>query len=181
MIIQQILFLIVFVAVTIDLTGLYITKFTKFRTWPPVKDTKLWYMELVLTWTWTPGFFIVSLLTINLPMIWGDLWLFSAGLIIFVAGLIIDILGIKYLDSGYVKEGELITTGIYQYTRNPQYVGSLLMGIGTVIFTNSAYSLVIAIPAALWFITAPYVEEKLLLQQYGDQYKEYCEAVPRFV
>ncbi|KKL10092.1 hypothetical protein LCGC14_2559330, partial [marine sediment metagenome] len=52
-----ILFLIVFSAVTLDLLGLFVSKFTRFRTWPPNKDSKFWYIELGITWTWTPGFF----------------------------------------------------------------------------------------------------------------------------
>ncbi len=175
-----ILFLIVFSAVTLDLLGLFVSKFTRFRTWPPNKDSKFWYIELGITWTWTPGFFIVCILTYNEPS-FPYLAIIPMAVIIFVVGLYFDIQGIRHLDSGYVKEGELTTTGIYSVTRNPQYVGSLLMGIGAVFISSSFYGFLLAFPAVAWFIIAPFVEEPLLLKQYGDKYREYCKKVPRFI
>ncbi len=175
-----ILFLIVFSAVTLDLLGLFVSKFTRFRTWPPNKDSKFWYIELILTWTWTPGFFLVCFITFN-TFIFSDPRFTVMGFIIFLAGLFFDVAGIQDLGSGYVKEGDLTTTGIYSITRNPQYVGSLFMGIGAVLFFNTFYGLILAFPAAAWFITAPFVEEPLLLKQYGDKYREYCKKVPRFI
>ena len=174
------LFIIVLVAVSIDLVGLFISKYSRFRTWPPTKGSKIWYLELGLTWTWTSGFFLICLLSIN-SFIFNSYHFLLVGEILFIIGLYFDVQGIRHLDSGYVKEGELITTGIYSVTRNPQYVGSLLMGLGAVLFLNSFYGLLLSIPAAAWFIMAPFVEEPLLRSKYCVKYIAYCYRVPRFL
>ena len=37
-----------------------------------------------------------------------------------------------------------------------------------------------AIAVALWFLVSPFVEEPWLAEQFGDEYRAYCRAVPRF-
>ena len=62
-------------------------------------------------------------------------------------------------------EGKFITTGIYRYTRNPQYVTHILLIAAVVLVANSALALQIGIPYALWFMLAPFSEEAWLIKQ----------------
>jgi protein-S-isoprenylcysteine O-methyltransferase Ste14 len=62
-------------------------------------------------------------------------------------------------------EGKFITTGIYRYTRNPQYVTHILLIAAVVLVANSALALQIGIPYALWFMLAPFSEETWLIKQ----------------
>ena len=62
-------------------------------------------------------------------------------------------------------EGKFITTGIYRYTRNPQYVTHILLIAAVVLVANSALALQIEIPYALWFMLAPFSEETWLIKQ----------------
>jgi protein-S-isoprenylcysteine O-methyltransferase Ste14 len=74
--------------------------------------------------------------------------------------------------------GQLVTGGIFQYIRHPHYTSILIVGFGLAFFFYSLFALVIAflaIPIMIWSIID---EEKVLLKQYGESYKEYMKMVP---
>ena len=57
----------------------------------------------------------------------------ALGAIVFVPGLLV-----RALASGHVQKNEaLATSGPYAYTRNPLYLGSLLIGVGFAIAARS--------------------------------------------
>ncbi len=75
-------------------------------------------------------------------------------------------------------KGQLVTGGIFQRIRHPHYVSILIVGFGLALFFYSLSALVIAflaIPIMIWSILD---EEKLLVKQYGNEYKEYMKKVP---
>jgi protein-S-isoprenylcysteine O-methyltransferase Ste14 len=75
-------------------------------------------------------------------------------------------------------KGQLVTGGIFQYIRHPHYTSVLIVGFGLALFFYSILALaiaVIAIPIMLWSI---FDEEKVLIKQYGEPYKEYMKKVP---
>ena len=70
-------------------------------------------------------------------------------------------------------EGKFITTCIYRYTRNPQYVTHILLIAAVVLVANSALALQVGIPYALWFMLAPFSEEAWLIKQILTGYNNY--------
>jgi protein-S-isoprenylcysteine O-methyltransferase Ste14 len=75
-------------------------------------------------------------------------------------------------------KGQLVTGGIFQHIRHPHYVSIIIVGFGLAFFFYSLFALIIAfisIPIMIWSILD---EEKLLLKQYGLEYKEYMKKVP---
>jgi protein-S-isoprenylcysteine O-methyltransferase Ste14 len=75
-------------------------------------------------------------------------------------------------------KGQLVTGGIFQYIRHPHYVSILIVGFGLALFFYSLSALIIAfisIPIMIWSILD---EEKLLISQFGEKYKEYMKKVP---
>ena len=84
--------------------------------------------------------------------------------------------------SGYLrKASELTTTGPYAYTRNPLYLGSLIIAAG---FVVAARNLWIALAMAVIFV-AIYVpvmgfEEQFLRSQFPG-FDEYAGRVPRLL
>lgn len=76
----------------------------------------------------------------------------------------------------------LVRRGLYRLTRNPIYLGVLLLLIGETILFESltllAYALVLWIVFHLFVIS---YEEPTLKRQFGGAYDEYCSAVPRWV
>ena len=101
--------------------------------------------------------------------------LIAGGSIIVAAGL-----AIRAVASGQLRKNEdLATAGPYSYTRNPLYLGSILIGIG---FALAARSLWIWVLLAAMF-TAIYVpvirsEEAFLGSQFPD-FELYAQRVPR--
>ena len=77
--------------------------------------------------------------------------------------------------------GELVRTGPYRYSRNPQYVGTVPVLIGYAILCNSGVALVAAVLASGWFVLVPFAEEPWLREQLGAPYEEYATQVPRFL
>ena len=75
-------------------------------------------------------------------------------------------------------KGQLVTGGIFQYIRHPHYTSLLIIGFGLALFFCSLGALlisIIAVPIMIWSI---FDEEKILIKQYGEEYKEYMKNVP---
>ena len=76
----------------------------------------------------------------------------------------------------------LVMAGLYKFSRNPMYVGVILILIGEAIFFQSVelwiYSLFVFIAFNIFVIL---VEEPRLRKDFGDEYKRYCEKVRRWI
>jgi protein-S-isoprenylcysteine O-methyltransferase Ste14 len=80
-----------------------------------------------------------------------------------------------------VEQGELVTSGPYRYSRNPQVAGWGLVLLGAAIAGRSAMALVLV--AAFFLIHrlhAP-IEERHLERTFGEEYRRYRMKVPRFL
>lgn len=75
-------------------------------------------------------------------------------------------------------KGQLVTNGIFRYIRHPHYASLLIVGFGLAFFFFSLLALLIALIALPIMICSILDEEKLLLKQYGAEYKNYMEKVP---
>ncbi len=99
------------------------------------------------------------------------------GAIVVVPGLLI-----RALASGHVRKNEaLATSGPYAYTRNPLYLGSLLMGVG---FAVAARSWWVGIALVVMFLAIymPVIrDEEAFLRTKFPEFDEYARRVPRLV
>ena len=104
-------------------------------------------------------------------------WSLLAGSCFAAVGLLI-----RASASGHVRKNEqLTTTGPYAYTRNPLYMGSLIVALGFVIASRSW--IVTAIAVALFFaIYIPVIrgEEEFLRVRFPE-FAEYARHVPRLL
>ena len=78
-------------------------------------------------------------------------------------------------------KGKLVTEGPYRYSRNPQYIGFILMYAGVILVTYSFMALVAGTIMIVNLVILPLSEEPWLTQQHGEAYVEYCRHVPRFI
>ena len=89
-------------------------------------------------------------------------------------------LGIRALASGHVRKNEaLATSGPYAYTRNPLYLGSLLIGVGFAMAARSWWvGLLLLVMFFAIYIPVIRGEEELLRQKFPE-FDEYARQVPR--
>lgn len=101
------------------------------------------------------------------------------------AGAVFALLGalVRAWASGTIRKNVVLTTtGPYAYTRNPLYVGTLLVGLGV---TTAAGSVVLVVMFLVFFavvyVRTMRAEERNLEARFGDVFREYAAAVPLFV
>lgn len=80
------------------------------------------------------------------------------------------------------RSSQLVTEGLYRYTRNPMYVGMLIALLGWGIYLGSVSPLLI-LPLFVWVINHQQIfpEEKVLSEKFGDSYQQYLQSVPRWL
>ena len=76
---------------------------------------------------------------------------------------------------------KIVSTRIYSIIRHPQYFGGLLAHIGISFLFSSSFSLVLTPLVILLNFLVAWKEEKELLKEFGETYKNYKERVPMFV
>jgi protein-S-isoprenylcysteine O-methyltransferase Ste14 len=77
---------------------------------------------------------------------------------------------------------ELLTEGPYGVSRNPMYVGWMLIQAGIAFLANTAWPLAL-LPLEIAYTHGNEVrrEEQFLEQEFGDEYLEYRSRVPRYL
>ena len=157
--------------------------YPKFRIWPPPKKG---------SWQQWTSWVLFAVDMIGTPLVgildyeglgyrhWSRFLIGGSAILI---GVSIAAWGIKTLTAQQslgMKE-KIVTDGPYQHTRNPQYVGFILLYAGIILIAYSFMALVTGALLILLFLILPFSEEPWLLQEYGRDYEEYCEKVPRFI
>jgi protein-S-isoprenylcysteine O-methyltransferase Ste14 len=95
------------------------------------------------------------------------------------AGLVIPGLAIRGLASGHLQKNEqLATGGPYAYTRNPLYLGSLILSVGFALAARSWW-IVGGIVLLFFVIYLPVIRsEEAFLREHFPQFDEYAREVP---
>jgi protein-S-isoprenylcysteine O-methyltransferase Ste14 len=76
----------------------------------------------------------------------------------------------------------LVTSGIYRYTRNPIYLGFVLMLIGLPLTIGTYWGLILVWPLVIFTNNLVIKhEEAYLKQEFKDQYAEYSSHVKRWL
>jgi len=100
-----------------------------------------------------------------------------ASLILVVPGL-----WLRGYAAGYVrKNAELTRTGPYAYTRNPLYLGSMMIAFGYAVAAGS-WSILVALTALFLVIYLPTIRsEEQYLREHFAGFDEYAAKVPRLL
>jgi len=96
--------------------------------------------------------------------------------------LVLPGLWLRGYAAGYVKKNkELTQTGPYAHTRNPLYLGSMLMAAGFALALLSwPVAVVLAAGFAVIYVPVIASEERFLRATFAD-FDEYCSRVPRLI
>jgi len=75
----------------------------------------------------------------------------------------------------------LITSGAFAYSRNPMMLGVLLAQLGFFLALPSVFALVCFVVGVWAVIAQVRVEERLLMNRFGDVYQDYKARTPRWL
>lgn len=80
------------------------------------------------------------------------------------------------------RAAALVEFGIYRFTRNPMYLGLLVILVAWAIYLASAWAL-IGLPVFVLYITRFQIlpEERALTDKFGAAYSAYCARVRRWL
>ncbi|WP_370398982.1 methyltransferase family protein [Sulfitobacter sp. JB4-11] len=157
--------------------------FPKRRIWPPQR-----YTAITPILVWVPTFSLFGVLILLGVLGWGILvlpnWLrFGVGIPLILFGNFVvwtEVAHFGLAQTGGAK-GKLRTTGMYRYSRNPQYMADMAIVGGWMILTSSPSALTVGTAAILVLIAAPFAEESWLKEMYGSEFEEYRASTRRFL
>jgi len=115
-------------------------------------------------------------------------WVYYPGILLMVLGIVLRqwsmaVLGSFFSGTVGVQEGQkVVDTGPYRLVRHPSYTGGLLIfaGMGLALQSWGAILLIVLI-FGLAFGYRIYVEEKVLVSEFGEEYVEYAKRTKRLI
>jgi protein-S-isoprenylcysteine O-methyltransferase Ste14 len=109
----------------------------------------------------------------------------------FVVALIGQLLRVLVIGFAYITRGgknsrihadSLVREGIFAYSRNPLYLGNILIVVGLTIVHGSWWIYCLGIPFFVFaYLAIVSAEEDFLRHKFGRAYDDYCRRVNRFV
>jgi protein-S-isoprenylcysteine O-methyltransferase Ste14 len=123
-------------------------------------------------------YFAAVMYSVFLPLELGAIW-FYVGFPITLVGLVGSM--VTVVNWASTPAGELVTRGLYCFSRHPGYVTEVLVLLGVSIASASWVFLlfpVIVGVGAVYFIR---MEEAQCIGHYGNAYREYMERTPRWI
>ena len=137
----------------------------------------------------------------SLTGIWGTSWglvkqpqnlsmfpvLRIVGLALFIIGLTIMIVGQATLWRNYSgtvvirEDHQLITHGIYRFTRNPIYLGAIMVFTGFPLYAASIYGFLTSLLLIPIILNRIRLEEELLAEEFQDAYQKYKESTKKLI
>ncbi|MFK3989574.1 methyltransferase family protein [Psychrobacter sp. NPDC064578] len=80
------------------------------------------------------------------------------------------------------KVSSLVTSGVYQYSRNPMYVGLVLILLGWAFYLSHFLAFVL-LPIFILYMTRFQIqpEERMMAQKFGKTYQDYLNKVRRWI
>ena len=121
------------------------------------------------------------------PRIFSNDWLAAA--LGFVVALLGQVLRAVTIGLAYIKRGgkdrqvyadTLVVEGVFAHSRNPLYLGNLLVLAGVGVAANSLIFLAIGLPFFIFaYMAIIAAEENYLRRKFGQQFVDYCARVNR--
>ena len=152
------------------------------RIWPPGKV--VW--KIALSWA---TFYLGAGLAMALIILDWNSWIippeirFGVGVPLAMLGLGLLAWSVRTLgltNTHGVRDG-FVARGPYRFTRNPQYLGDIIMIAGLILIANSVMAAVVNTIIIFSFALLPIAEEPWLEEQYGEDYLRYKSQTPRFL
>jgi len=116
--------------------------------------------------------------SVFLPLQPGTTW-FYIGLSVFIIGL--TLLALATFNFVTTPIDQLITKGVYNFSRHPMYLATFFICLGSGIATISWLFIFFSIIMALCFYQEALIEERYCLNKFNNDYQEYINRTPRWI
>ena len=136
----------------------------KLEQWAGLAGNILWLLALAYS--------------IFLPLQLGTVW-FPVGLGVFLIGLLI--LALATFNFIATPHNQVITRGVYRFSRHPMYLATLLIYLACSVAAASWLFLLIGILSVPCFRLEAFIEERHCLTAYGTAYQDYLNRTPRWI
>lgn len=110
------------------------------------------------------------------------------GIIFIISGIFIAIsCSINFVLKGkgspipFSETEKLIVSGFYRFVRNPLYIAAVFVFSGEGLLFESIGIFIYCVLMFAVFNIQVIMEETFLKERFGESYKQYCEAVPRWI
>jgi protein-S-isoprenylcysteine O-methyltransferase Ste14 len=117
-----------------------------------------------------------------------DLVMDAIGLSLALAGQVLRaaVIGLAYIQRGgkakKIHADTLVEHGLFAHSRNPLYLGNMMIFLGLFVVLNSYLGYLVGIPFFLLsYLSITLAEEEYLKKQFGIAFVEYCQRVNRFI
>jgi protein-S-isoprenylcysteine O-methyltransferase Ste14 len=117
-----------------------------------------------------------------------DGWMDLVGIAVALAGqgLRVAVIGYAYIKRGgknkQVYASRLVTEGFFAHSRNPLYLGNLLILLGLFVIHNNVWAYALGMAFFLFAYRAIVAaEESYLGDRFGEEYAAYCRRVNRWL
>ena len=121
---------------------------------------------------------------INIPLqLEISIFILSAGILIFVNPVLQFIKSKTTVNPIQFEEvNKLVTSGIFKYSRNPMYLGMLMIVLSTSLFYLNIYSILTPLLFILWINKFQIKREgEFLIEKFGDEYLSYKKKTRRWI
>jgi protein-S-isoprenylcysteine O-methyltransferase Ste14 len=146
--------------------------------WPPLVALAALAFGFLLDWV-APLFILRVLLSFE--------WRLVIGILLFAGGIALAVSSAQLFRRMGTNVNpaqpalRLVTTGVYEYIRNPMYVGLGLSVAGIGVAFASDWTLALLFPAAFVIHFGVVLrEEAYLSRKFGEAYRRYTDSVPRY-
>lgn len=121
---------------------------------------------------------------LSAPLIIGIIFVITGGALRAISRRVLMKVGFGLFNSARLQivEGQrLITDGVYGHIRHPLYLGEITRNLGFTLILSSLYGFVLVLVGGLFLPFRIEIEEKMLLEEFGEEYEEYRERTKKLI
>lgn len=111
-------------------------------------------------------------------------WVRAAATALAVTGGVLDVAAMRHFAGpGQLTgtaAGDLVTGGVYRYSRHPQYTGVLATLTGLTVLRNSPATAALTVGLGATYRAWVPIEEEHLARHFGEPYRRYRDRTPRW-
>jgi protein-S-isoprenylcysteine O-methyltransferase Ste14 len=105
--------------------------------------------------------------------------LFYLGMAVYAMGYVVVMVSLN--DYKRTRADDVVTAGLYRYSRNPQWLGLVGVFVGTVLAVGGGLQLVLVLTLVAAYHSQILLEEGICIAAYGERYRDYMSRVPRYL